>query len=305
MGSFENARPMGAVCNMPFADYLKVDAVNGSALKQLARSPWHYRNRRDTDQTRSMFRGTLAHAAVLESNALQSRYVVVPEDAPRRPTAAQWAAKRPSNDSIAAMDWWRTFNESAHGREVVTAAEYSITQQQVSAVLAVPELAGILAAGQSEVSVFWIDPETGIYCKARPDFVHTLQDGRAVLLDLKTTADESPAAFSRTVAKLSYHLQQAHYCAGWKAATGQEVAAFVFAAVSSAPPVLAVPYLLDAETCEQGETERSELIETYAQCVRSGNWPAYGQGYQTISLPTWAKRNSEIEFEFEQGNEHV
>jgi hypothetical protein len=96
-------RPLGIVENMPFEEYLAVDAVSSTGLKLFARSAWHYKNRVDIDPTPSMLRGTLAHCAVLEPDALSQRYAVTPEDAPRRPSRAQWEAKNPSPESLEAM----------------------------------------------------------------------------------------------------------------------------------------------------------------------------------------------------------
>lgn len=290
MNAPERIQPLGLVRDMPFDEYLAIDAMSQSGLKELARSPWHYRNRQPKQETRAMFNGTLAHCAVLEPDAVAARYIVTPDDAPRRPTAAQWKAKNPSPDSQAAMAWWSDFNARAAGRQIVLADDYATTQAQVRAVLAVPELAALLANGYPEASVFWVDEATGIYCKARPDFVHPLPDGRVILMDLKSTQDESPEGFARTVARFAYHRQHAHYVAGWKAATGQEVAAFLFAAVSSAPPVLAVPYMLDAEAVERGEQERRALLQRYADSLSTDAWPAYGPGVHMLSLPAWATR---------------
>lgn len=280
---------LGEVRDMPAADYFAVDAVSNSALKEFARSPWHYRNRVEKEPTRRMFRGTLAHCAALESDAMAARYIVTPEDAPRRPTAAQWNAKKPSPDSASAMAWWTDFNARAAGREIVSADEYAVTKAQLAAVLAVPELAALLADCYTETSVFWIDDATGLYCKARPDVVHTLPDGRVILADLKTTADEAPDAFARTVWNFGYYRQAAHYSKGYMAATGRDVAAFVFAAVSSAPPVLAVPYMLDDDAMQRGRESCADLLRRLAECRATSEWTAYGSGVQVLSLPAWAK----------------
>lgn len=289
-------RPMGVVYDMPFDQYLQIDALSASGLRVLARSAWHYKHRGNIEPTPQMLRGTLAHCAVLEPDALASRYIVVPDDAPRRPTAAQWAAKSPSADSKAAMGWWREFQQRAQGRQIVPAADYAITQQQLRAVSADPTIAAILRQGRSEVSVFWVDAATGIYCKARPDHIGTA--GGFTVLDLKSTADESPSGFGRSAARMKYHLQQAHYIAGVEDAMRRKVDAFVFAAVTSAPPVLAVPYILTDELQEQAEDERRELLELYARCKESDEWPAYGAGLQLLDFPAYAKRSGEVEIEW-------
>lgn len=286
---------LGLFENMPFDDYLKVDALSATGLKQLARSPWHYRNRVDIDPTPAMLRGTLAHCAVLEPEAMAQRYVVLPEDAPRKPTRAQWEAKKPSAESLAAMDWWRQFKDESAGRDLVSFADYALCQAQLAAIAAQPELAELLRAGRGEVSIFWIDEATGIYCKARPDWLPPA-NGRSIRpLDLKTCADESPNGFGRAAARLRYDLQDAHYTAGIEAVTGMSVDAFVFGAVSSKPPILAVPYILTDEVRDQGRDERRELMDRLAWCMRENRWPAYGDGLQLLDFPAYAKAGGEVE----------
>lgn len=289
---------MGLVPDMPFDEYLAVDALSASALRVFARSPWHYRNRIEIEPTRPMLRGTLAHCALLEPAALHQRYAVVPADAPRRPTKAQWAAKKPSPDSQSAMAWWTAFGEQCAGREIVTAAEYDITQLQLAAIAANPMLAEAFASGRGEVSAFWIDEETGLYCKARPDWIGVVSDGACDVLDLKSTADESPNGFGRAAARMGYHLQRAHYVDGVEHAGGLKVSRFIFAAVTSARPVLAVPYILTDEIAQQAADERRELLERFAWCKREDQWPAYGEGPQLLDFPAYAKRSGEVDIEW-------
>lgn len=298
MNARADLRPMGLVLDMPFDEYLAVDAFSNSDMKLLARSPWHWKNRVPVVQTRPMLRGSLAHCVQLEPHALDDRYVFVPAGAPKRPTEAQWNAKKSTEDSMAAKEWWSAFNDDVAGREIVTAEEFAITKMQLQALAAEPTIAELLSIGNSEVSVFWIDQATGVYCKARPDHVYAWDANSVTLLDLKATADDTPSGFGRAVARLGYHRQRAHYIAGFEAATGRLVREFVFAAVSSAPPVLAVPYLLPDDYAEQGSDEVRELIELYARCVATNIWPSYGSGYMLADIPAYANRSNEIEVSF-------
>lgn len=291
-------KPMGLVMDMPAEQYHAIDAMSASAMKHLARSPWHYKHRQPITPTKPMLQGTLAHCAILEPDALAQRYVVVPGDAPRRPTKAQLNAKNPSPDSVSAMAWWQAFNDSAAGREIVSAEDYATTMAQIEAVRACPVLSKLFATGQGEVSVFWIDEETGIYCKARPDWVHIVDDQTVKLVDLKSTADESPSGFGRAAARMGYHLQAAHYAEGFAQATGYTVEQFMFAAVSNSAPVLAVPYVLTDEIEAQAIDERRELLERLAWCRAHDQWPHYGEGVQPLDFPAYAKRSQEVEVYF-------
>lgn len=291
---------LGLVYGMPLADYLAVEALSATGLKLLARSPWHFANRAEADPTPAMLRGVLAHCAILEPAAMAQRYVVVPEGSPNRPSRRQWEAKKPSPDSLAAMQWWTQFEAENAGREVVSHAAYALCQAQLEAVKREPELAALLRAGHGEVSLFWIDGATGLYCKARPDWLPPADGNRITPLDLKTCMDESPSGFGRAAARLRYDLQAAHYTAGIELATGAKVAAFVFGAVTSKPPVLAVPYVLTDEIRDQARDERRELMDRLAWCQRENQWPAYGAGLQLLDFPAYAKQGGEVEVEWSE-----
>lgn len=293
-----SALPMGLIKDMPFDEYHSIDALSASGMRLLARSAWHYHNRVPMVPTRAMLNGTLAHCAALEPGALSSRYVVVPEDAPKKPTKAQWAAKKPSPESMLAMEWWLGFQKTCGERELVSHEDYGITQAQLIALQAEPEIAKLLSSGYGEASVFWIDKATGVYCKARPDWVHQTGSKTVKLLDLKAMADESPEGFARGAARLGYHRQRAHYMTGFQEGTGMQVEDFVFAVVSSAPPVLAVSYRMVDEVVQQGEEECAELRAIYAECRERNHWPAYTPDERMIDFPKWAKRSQEVEVSY-------
>lgn len=292
-----STRPLGLYYGMPFDEYHAVDAVSASGLRVFARSPWHYRNRKPITPTLPMLRGTLAHCALLEPDAMAQRYVVTPDDAPRRPTAAQWNAAKSSPASEAAKEWWREWEHKASGREIISAEDWSLCQAQLQAIQSVPELRALLATGDGEVSIFWADPDTRLYCKARLDWLQI--DGKtARILELKSTADESPSGFGRTAARMKYELQRAHYIDAVKYGARLKVESFTFAAVTSAAPVLAVPYDLTDEMKSQADDERAEHLQRLAWCQQSNAWPAYGDGVQLLDYPAYAKRSSEVEVSF-------
>lgn len=288
-------RPMGVYWDMPFDDYHAVEAISASGLRLFARSPWHYRNRIATKPTRPMLRGSLVHCARLEPDAMAARYAVVPENAPKRPTAAQWAAVKSNESSQAAKEWWREWEHSIGSREIITAPEFSICQAQLQAINAVPELAELFGIGSGEVSIFWTDPRTKLYCKARIDWLQVRGDS-ARIGELKSTRDESPGGFGRTAASMKYELQRAHYVEAVKVGARLKVEDFTFAVVSAQPPVLAVPQDLPDEVIQQANDEREEHLDRLAWCLKEDQWPAYGTGKVMTQYPAYALRSSEVEF---------
>jgi hypothetical protein len=124
--------------------------------------------------------------------------------------------------------------------------------------------------------------------------VHTITEKHVQPMDLKSTVDESPGGFGRNVARMRHELQQAHYENALHA-VGYRVSPFVFGVVTSAPPVLAVPYLLPEGYAEQGREEVRQLYALYARCLATNTWPSYGSGLIEADVPAYAYDNTEVE----------
>lgn len=274
---------IGLIHGMANEEYHSTPAVSNTVLSSIARSPAHCyalhvaEDRRKQATTPAFFAGTLAHCAILEPDALLERYMLKPEGLDLRTKAGkEWRDALPA------------------GVLTIGADEYATALAQRDAVRAVPELAELLAEGVAEVSAFWRDDETGLQCKCRPDWVHTLSDGRVILVDVKTTVDASPQQFSRSVWKYGYHRQAAWYSAGYARAAGVEVAGFVFAAVTSSHPFIGAAHTLDDDYMRIGQDECRRLLDEYADCKLTGRWPAF-PGMNLLSPPAWAAQSDEVE----------
>jgi exodeoxyribonuclease VIII len=232
--------------------------------------------------------GSLTHCAVLEPNEFGKRYMTLPKDAPRRPTDAQWNAKNPSDDSKAAMAWWREWNAKTNGATVISADQYDTAWRQAESIRKLPEVAEALLRGRAEVSAYWTDPLTGELCRCRPDWAHDCGTSQTILLDVKTCSDASPSEFRRQIARKRYHVQDSFYSDGYAAASGREVVGFVFVAVESEWPYAACALMLDDQGKAQGRTDYRRNLNTYAACRKSGVWPGYSSQIEVVNLPAWA-----------------
>jgi hypothetical protein len=276
-----NARtePLGIIPGLSNDDYHAGPGVSNSVLSSMAKSPAHAYalhlapNRPKREPTPAMLAGTLAHCAVLEPAELAARYACKPPGHDGRTAAGKaWAALIPRNV------------------EIVDAAKLETAKSQRAAVLETPELCALFAVGEDEQSAYWIDEPTGLLCRCRPDWVHPLADGRVILVDLKTSADISPEGFAKSIWNFGYHRQVAWYSTGYERASGRQVAAFVFAAVSNDYPFMACAYMLDDAAAQRGASECRALLDRYAECLRTDVWPGYGAaGIQLLSLPAWVK----------------
>lgn len=269
-----NDFPLGLRYNMPADEYHASPGVSNSGLRDFARSPAHFYalhldpNRPEPAEKAGQLEGTLAHCAILEPDQFSRRYAVGPDVS--RATKV-WAA-------------W----EASETRQGIKAQQRDAAMLQARSVRALPDVARLLSAGEPEVSAFWVDPVTGEPCRCRPDWVHPVGDDSVILLDVKTYSDASPEEFARQVARKGYHCQAAWYSDGFAAASGKRVLGFVFVAVESAWPHAACACMLDDDGLQRGREINAGLLESYAECRRTGVWPGYSQSIEQITLPAWA-----------------
>lgn len=62
--------------------------------------------------------GKAAHRYILEPNTFEDVYCFVPDEAPNRPNKRQLEAKKPSADTLKAIEWWDNFNLVNMGKKV-------------------------------------------------------------------------------------------------------------------------------------------------------------------------------------------
>jgi exodeoxyribonuclease VIII len=139
--------------------------------------------------------------------------------------------------------------------------------------------------GRNELSVYAKDPETGVLVRCRFDRLLN----RGFSPDLKTTTDASPRGFSNAIAKYGYAFQAAFYMDVYYWATGQRIEGFGFVCVEKTAPYSVMCYRLDDESVEIGRHQYRKALNTYAECLETGNWHGYdGFDEETlIGLPSW------------------
>lgn len=253
--------------NMPSAQYHATDAVSASLLKQIAKSPAHAKAYLEQTQetTPAMLFGTAFHTCVLESERFNDEYVVFTGD----------KRTKSGKEAYEAL--------VASGKTIITASDYATITAMAAAIGDHPAASKLVRGdGQTEVSMFWEDDDTGLQCKCRPD----IWLGR-VIVDLKTTEDASPEGFSRSIQAYGYGIQAAHYLAG----SGAD--AFIFVAVEKKAPYAVAVYQLDALSLEISEMKRRDMLQLWASCRESDSFPAYSDECQLISLPGWVTADYE------------
>jgi hypothetical protein len=177
---------------------------------------------------------------------------------------------------------------------VLTQTEGEYVTGMVRAINQNPEAVEILRSdGYAELSMFAHDPETGVLCRCRFDWL-TFTETQIIALDLKKTQDVSDDQLGKTVFNYRYYVQDPFYRDVFFWATGKKLDDFVFLFSEEKPPhANRLVRLYDADI-EQGRTKYRENLNTYAECAKSNEWPGIVQESTYISLPMWAQEYPEL-----------
>lgn len=298
----------GLAYNMDINEYHHSSALSRTAILDMARCPAYYyamhldENRPANIERAGQLEGNLAHTALLEPDEFDKRYIVEPSNAPKRPTDAQWKAKKSSPESEEAKTWWTEFTASAGDRRIITSDQrytamcQAESMRKVSGFFGDMTVADALKIGQTETSAFWVDHLTGVKCRCRPDLAVPLGNRKWLLLDVKTYNDASAKGFGRQIARKAYFIQDSWYSEGWAAATGEEVVAFAFIPVEDHWPFLSTWHRLGEESRHEGALQHRDMLDLYAQCVKSGRWPSYDGG--VIDLPSYILTPQDVEISY-------
>jgi hypothetical protein len=306
----------GIYHGIPAEHYFDLPYASNSFLKKLHKCPAAAKVV-DEDDTKARIFGRAAHTLTLEGDdAFNSEFIVLPDDAPKKPSDRERFAKKPSPETLFRCDWWDRFTANSNGKAVTTRDDYSLLRGVRDAAHGHPFAKMLLAEGVSETTVIFDVKIAGmiIRCKCRPDRTPSVE--MATLIDLKTTADASEVAFLRDAIKFGYIQQAAFYIDGYnsvrhlpmkknasgiwehdkKAPVAPEMDAFAFIAVEKKAPFMCEVYPVKRDFLMWGRGQYEYCLKKEAECRNTRNpatgemgyWPAYSNaGAQDLIKPSW------------------
>ncbi|WP_416906210.1 PD-(D/E)XK nuclease-like domain-containing protein [Micromonospora echinospora] len=143
-------------------------------------------------------------------------------------------------------DSWRTNaakDAAAEARDAgkvpLLTKDFEVVQAMAAALRDHPTAAALLRpeGGRPELSAFWIDPETRIWCRLRTDWLDVSRPGRLIVPDYKTCASAAPDDLQRAIWDHGYHQQADWYLGGLRAlGLAAEDSQFVFIFQEKRPP---------------------------------------------------------------------
>lgn len=273
---YARVEPPCYVANMPADIYHAHDnSISNSGLKLVSRSPAHFKYQPIREPGRNMVLGSALHMACLEPDLYYTTYVLLYGADDRRCKAYK--------DAVA-----------DHGSEFVLVASECANIEGIMKSLHnnATAMHYLSMQGNNELSGFVADPESGVICRHRFDRLTDCGIG----IDLKTTIDARPDAFSRAILNYGYHQQAAFYSDQYEFITGDKLQDFIFIAIESSAPYAVKVYHLDEVSLEIGRADYRKALNTYAQCRIDNAWPAYESNQvEEISVPQWALNKYDYE----------
>ena len=215
--------------------------------------------------------GGVVHALVLRSGDERIRII----------DATDWRSKAAQDARKAA---W------AAGLTPINRAEFLQATKIAGAVRRHP-LGELFTNGQAEVSLYWTDPETGVACRARVDW---LRDD--MIVDLKTARYGTGTAdtFGRQAASFNYPLPAAVYTEAVEVLTGKTLP-FITVTVETEPPYLVRAYRYTDGDLDQGRAQWHEALREYAARDAANDWTVPAE-IDLIALPAWYAPLEDLEF---------
>lgn len=276
MKTFNPKTPVAGVYKMPEATYHALPLLNATSMKDASRSLQHFwanwagnPNRAEREDKAAFIFGRAVHCAVLEPERFTAEYAALPEGTNLR-----------TNDGKALKA-----SLEARGKTILKAEEMATISAMVASLKADAYGSHIFAKGESEVTLIWQDAETGLWCKARADFIND-----TYVADLKTTTDASEDGFARAIHQYGYYLQAAFYMMGCHALK-LEKKAFFFQAIEKEAPYATATHFLDKDYIDAGLKHSRLLmgqIATHLDAMKKGErLPGYAEKPIRHVLPQW------------------
>lgn len=300
------AQPLGIHPGMSRADYDAIKAVNVSLLLS---GPTHRHRKAVADghgkTSDAMEFGLAYHCFILEPDRFATDYHVFSTPPNRK---SDWGKEYwgkieagimadVQDEKIAAKEAEKLRKEASllydvaakkHGPDKMISPEEHATFVAMREALGESKRTRALCAapGLYECAIVWRDKTTGLLCKGMLD---KLIDKIGSILDLKRAVSADDWAFGSAAAKLGYDVRGAWYIDAIYAITGQW---YDYTLMPQEPeyPYLSAMYRIERgdEEYKAGRWKYRQTLNGWAQCLKTGVFPGYGDQVRPLMMPKYA-----------------
>lgn len=297
----------GIYAGIPIDDYHSAvicgsePSVSSSVLRKLfmrsaghywAYSPYNPESRAaDEEDTEALILGRAAHHVLLGEQFFAERYIVRPDKIVGEDGYKPWNGNRNT-----CKNWLYNHRHLI----VLTPDQADQITGMASALAKHPLVIEGALNGYVECSMFWRDERTGIWLKARPD---VMPSDCGDFVDIKKTRSVDYFALQSTLDDYGYYMQAALIFEGATALKWPTESFSLFFVENDYPHLVRDVTLKDEDITLGAEVNRA-MLEKFARCYQSGEWPGYGEGTVggTIELSERSRERIKRRLAFEKSN---
>ena len=214
----------------------------------------------------------------MRESGFADRYTVRPE------TWKDWR-------TAAAKDW--RDQALAAGLHVLVPSDLDVIRGIAKRLAADPFVKNGVFDGEPELSIVWQDRETGVWLKARPDVTDL---SARVINDLKTTTSADGLSCRKAIGDFGYHVQLGLAVEGlMEIGAGDFSDGCMLTFAEKRRPYCVNVKPIDPNAIWTGRQIVRRAVRTFAECVKTGEWPGYDDSGRTTFLPAWLEKRMEEE----------
>jgi hypothetical protein len=231
--------------------------------------------RRPVKSSEAFIFGRGAHHLLLGEADFRKHFIVRPEKYPDG-LDYDWLGvelrlppEKPWNSNAKWCRAW-TLNAWMVGLTVLTAGDIKMIRAMADALAEEPLVQNGILSGLIEISFVWLDEETGVWLKWRPDALPT---DSLNFSDLKTAADISDIAIERSIGAYNYQMQAALGAMACPALLGQDMADFslVFVEKEDTLPCVRTKTIRPPDI-SLGIRQNRAALRLFKHCLDTGKW---------------------------------
>jgi len=283
-------------------DYYSLEEfISYSGLKNLKKSPAHYRQYKDEPQeveTDAMAFGSAYHKYILEPEKFVEEYYIFDDDAIYQTLIGEGFKSPRSTKQY--KEWAESEMRIIGDRKTIAIDDFRKLEDMREKLMSHYYCRALLSGGEAEYSITGNLHTTDgdINLKGRPDYI---KENKRFIIDLKTTFDASEEGFTRAAADNDYHIQAALYSDLMDMISGDDRGwTFFFIAQEKKKPYAFNIFEASPQFIGQGKYEYEQLLKLYKMCIDNNKWPGYQvfcewkSGNIELNLPKWAIRKIEF-----------
>ena len=286
MNTFVKLPTASLIEKMSNDEYHACPEFSSSQLKDMNRSAAHFyvnsiSKEAKKEASTAMNFGTLVHTMFLEPEQFENEFVIAPKfDRRTKAGKEEAAAWEQANEGKMLVSEEDVGNANRMATNLRTLSIYKEMQNNY---------------GMPEASFFFTDPIFGLNLRTRPDWhiapCKAFPNG--LIIDLKTTDDARPMAFSRTCANFSYDLSSSMYREGFQAYyQTEDKPPFIFLVAERNTPFNVKQYKASDLFLSVGDVRYSKSKEQLAESLLINEWDGYSKELEDIYLPSYMTKQA-------------